>query len=77
MNRAYMRNLRLLEFCIGEQVVNPTQDEFNDLLLYETYAAAAYCPENYNNGAKNRQLSCKSGNCDSAKNATIVLSIPP
>lgn len=48
--------------------------DFNILTLYEQYAAAAYCPSNYN-GTLSR-LACSAGNCPEVQNAETQIVLP-
>jgi hypothetical protein len=49
--------------------------DYSKLSLYEQYAAAAYCPDNYNPGTIGRPVACRTANCPNvtAAGATIAL----
>jgi len=48
--------------------------DFNVLALYEQYAAASYCPANYNGSSA--KLACSAGNCPQVQDANTKIILP-
>ena len=59
-----------LSVPIGLQQI--TARDFATILLYEQYAAAAYCGTNFNNASATTTLVCNTRNCDMAMTATVA-----
>jgi Lipase 3 N-terminal region len=52
-----------------------TQDLYNILSLYQQYAAAAYCVQNFDATYRQTELACPSGNCPDVESADTNITL--